>query len=147
MKQEVWLHKHVGFRKDEDTGERTEIWVPVCSPFTVTALLKTVDADDAHGLRIKLRDMNGEPRFLDIDRGDLARLGAAEIRARLLRAGMQIANGGEATVIEILKAHKPDLILTVSIAPGLAPARTGADFHYTRGPSKPAAGNRDRTDP
>jgi len=34
--------------------------------------------------------MGGHPRAVDFDRAELARLGASEIRARLLEAGLRV---------------------------------------------------------
>jgi hypothetical protein len=89
------------------------VWLPICSPFTVSAVLRMADDDAAYGLRVKLEDLHDGPRTVDFDRGELSHLSASEIRARLLRAGMRIANGGELTIIELLKEAKPAVTLTV----------------------------------
>ena len=46
-------------------------------------------------LRVCVQDMGGQPRAVDFDRAELARLGASEIRARLLEAGLRVEGDGE----------------------------------------------------
>src|SRR5712671_646376 len=59
--------------------------------------------------------MSGQPRAVDFDRAELARLGASEIRARLLEAGLRVEADGESVVVQVLKAAKPsDCIIVVS---------------------------------
>jgi hypothetical protein len=84
----------------------------------VPALLRMVDADDAYGLRVSLQDMSGQPRAVDLDRAELARLGASEIRARLLGAGLRVEGDGEAVVLQALKAAKPSDSVIVISQPG-----------------------------
>jgi len=48
--------------------------------------------------------MSGRSRVVDLDRAELARLGASEIRARLLEAGLRFENEGENVVVPALKA-------------------------------------------
>src|SRR5205807_2026378 len=97
------------------SGEKVPIWTPISSPFGVPALLRMADADDAYGLRVSVEDMSGEPRAVDFDRAELARLGASEIRARLLEVGLRVEADGEAVVVQALKAAKPsDFIIVVS---------------------------------
>jgi hypothetical protein len=50
--------------------------------------------------------MSGRSRVVDLDRAELARLGASEIRARLLEAGLRFENEGENVVVQALKAAK-----------------------------------------
>jgi hypothetical protein len=112
---EIWVHKFVGEKNDMESGEKVAAWAPVSSPFGVPALLRVADADDAYGLRVSVQDMSGQPRAVDLDRGELARLGASEIRARLLEAGLRVEGDGESVVLQALKAAKPsDLIFVVS---------------------------------
>jgi hypothetical protein len=94
---EIWVHKFVGEKNDMESGEKVATWIPVSSPFGVPALLRMADADDAYGLRVSLQDMSGEPRTVDLDRAELARLGASEIRARLLEAGLRVQADGESS--------------------------------------------------
>jgi hypothetical protein len=112
---EIWVHKFAGEKSDMETGEKVVVWIPVSSPFGVPALLRRADADDAYGLRVSVQDMSGQPRAVDFDRSELARLGASEIRARLLEAGLRVEADGEAVVVQVLKAAKPsDCIIVVS---------------------------------
>jgi hypothetical protein len=74
---EIWVHKFVGEKNDMESGEKVAAWAPVSSPFGVPALLRVADADDAYGLRVSVQDMSGQPRAVDLDRGELARLGAS----------------------------------------------------------------------
>jgi hypothetical protein len=113
--RELWVHKFVGEKTDMESGEKVAVWAPVSSPFGVPALLRMADADDAYGLRVSIQDMSGQPRAVDFDRADLARLGASEIRARLLEAGLRVEADGESIVLQALKAAKPsDTIIVVS---------------------------------
>jgi uncharacterized protein DUF927 len=62
--------------------------------------------------------MSGQPRTVDFDRAELARLGASEIRARLLEAGLRVEGDGESIVTRLLKAAKPSDCITVVSRPG-----------------------------
>jgi hypothetical protein len=108
---EIWLHRH-----KKATGEKkTDELVAVCSPFAIPAFLRKIDGEEAYALRIAVQDLNGNARLLDIDRGDLARQGASEIRARLMRAGLRVDNGGENDIVAALKRIRPqDEIIAVS---------------------------------
>jgi hypothetical protein len=112
---EIWVHKWVGEKTDTESGEKVAAWTPVSSPFGVLALLRMADADDAYGLRVSVQDMSGRPRAVDFDRAELARLGASEIRGRLLEAGLRVESDGDFVVLQALKAAKPsDSIIVVS---------------------------------
>ena len=50
--------------------------------------------------------MSGRSCVVDLDRAELARLGASDIRARLLEAGLRFENEGENVVVPALKAAK-----------------------------------------
>ena len=84
----------------------------------VSALLKMANEDDAYALRVLVQDMSGEPRIVDFQRGELARLGASEIRARLFAAGLRVEGDGENVCVQLLKAAKPPTIITVVSRPG-----------------------------
>jgi Domain of unknown function (DUF927) len=115
---EVWVHKLVGEKSDVARGEEVAVWAPVCSPVGVPALLRKADEDDTYGLRVCVQDMSGQPRTVDFDRAELARLGASEIRARLLEAGLRVEGDGESIVTRVLKAAKPSDCITVVSRPG-----------------------------
>ena len=115
---EIWIHKFIKAEKDEETGERNEIWQPVCSPMSPALRLHMLDDDDLYGLRVYLADMGDHPRAVDFHRGELARLAASEIRSRLLGAGLRVANGGETTIVEILKEARPERYLDMASATG-----------------------------
>ena len=104
---ELWVHKFLWVTKDKETGEEVEVWAPICSPFSMSAWLRLVDDDDAYGVRVLVADHKAAPRALDFQRGELSRLGASEIRSRLMDAGMRVANGGEDTIVEVLKEAAP----------------------------------------
>jgi len=87
---EIWVNKLAGEGSDVGSGEKVQVWIPISSPFGVPALLRMADADDAYGRRVLVEDMSGQPRAVDFDRAELARLGASEIRARLLEAGLRV---------------------------------------------------------
>ena len=112
LTSEIWVHKSAR-AKAADGAEPEEHWVPICSPFTVVAVLQMADTDEAYGLRLMLRDLVGEMRTVDIDRNQLSRLGGAEVKARLLGVGMRFVNGGENTVVEVLKEVRPAATITV----------------------------------
>ena len=115
---EIWVHKLAREENDMESGEKVAVWTPVSSPFGVKALLRLADADDAYGLRVSLQDMSGHPRAVDLDRAELARLGASEIRARLLEAGLRVEGDGESVVLQALKAAKPSDTIIVVARPG-----------------------------
>ena len=115
---EIWIHKFIKGEEDEETGERNETWLPVCSPMSPALRLHMLDDDDLYGLRVCLVDMEDHPRAVDFYRGELARLAASEIRSRLLGAGLRVANGGESTIVEILKEARPERYLDMASATG-----------------------------
>ncbi|MBI1209752.1 MAG: DUF927 domain-containing protein [Azospirillum sp.] len=107
---EVWVHKCTG-RDDDGTLH----WLPVSSPFGIAARLRHADQADAYGLRVMIRDMAGQSRPIDIDRATLARMGATDIRALLLGAGLRVEGDGEMVAVSALKAAQPEReIITVS---------------------------------
>ena len=107
----IWIHK-IALRENKDTGEKEEIATPVCSPFGTVALLVLKDADEAYGLRVAVRDLNGGSRIVEFDRADLARLAASEIRARLMAAGLRIEQDGDSVAVQLLKATNPQTVIT-----------------------------------
>lgn len=113
LTSEIWAHKLVKAKAAAGEDAAEERWVPICTPFSVIAVLQMADAEEAYGLRLMLRDLVGEMRAVDIDRSQLSRLGGAEVKARLLGAGMRFANGGENTVVEILKEVRPPATIIV----------------------------------
>jgi hypothetical protein len=115
---EVWVHKLAGEKSDVASGEEVAVWAPICSPVGVPALLRKADEGDIYGLRVCVQDMSGQPRTVDFDRAELARLGASEIRARLLEAGLRVEGDGESIVTRVLKAAKPSDCITVVSRPG-----------------------------
>ena len=107
----IWVHKVVMVGKGED---KVEIEVPICTPFGMPARLRYLDQSDTYGLRIMVQDMGGTPRPIDVDRGDFAKMGAAEARAMLFAAGLRVEDDGEKVAVECLKAADPaDEILLV----------------------------------
>ena len=80
-------------------AKKSRFGFPSPRPSGCRALLRRADADDAYGLRVWVQDM-GRPRAVDFDRAELARLGASEIRARLLEAGLRVEADGEAVVVQ-----------------------------------------------
>jgi hypothetical protein len=116
-RDEIWMHKW-SEKCDQETGERFESWTPIASPMGAAALLQLVGEDDAYGLRVLVEDMSGKPRTVDFERGELARLGASEIRARLFAAGLRVDSDGENICIQFLKAAKPPTLVTIVSRPG-----------------------------
>ena len=103
-------------RRDRKDGN--EQWERKCTPIGVTAQLRMADTENAYGLRVVIEDMDGQPRALDFDRADLARMAAADIRARLFAAGLRVEDDGEHVAVAILKAAAPDKVVTVVSRPG-----------------------------
>ena len=112
----IKVHKLID--KDPVTGEAQEVWLPVATPFGVTARLRRADQEDGYGIRVVVEDMAGEPRDIDFNRGDLARMGAAEVRAQLFEAGLRTEGEGEAIAVQVLKAADPAREVVVVSRPG-----------------------------
>src|SRR5690606_29102553 len=71
--------------------------------------------EGTYGLRLLVRDMQGEPRAVDLPRAGLARQGAQEIRSALFAAGLRSYGDGDQVALAVLKAADPrDEILVVS---------------------------------
>jgi hypothetical protein len=115
---EIRVHKFGGEKTDVASGEKVAVWTPVSSPFGVPARLRYVDQADAYGLRCAVQDMNGQPRRIDLDRGGLAKMGAADIRSMLFAAGLRTEADGETIAVQCLKAAKPVLEILVVRRPG-----------------------------
>ena len=114
----IKVHKIVGRRTDPATGQVAEITVPVATPFGVPARLRHADQQDAYGLRCVVQDMNGQPRAVDFDRGELAKLNASEIRSKLYAAGLRTEADGELVAMQCLKAADPEREIVVYHRPG-----------------------------
>jgi hypothetical protein len=98
--------------------EGNERWERKCTPIGVTAQLRMADAENTYGLRVAIQDMGGQSRSLDLDRADLARMAAADIRSRFFEAGLQVEGDGEHIAVQILKAAAPKNVITVVSRPG-----------------------------
>jgi hypothetical protein len=79
---DVLMHRNAGKDRDGHT-----IWRVIASPFGVPARLRYLDQEDAYGLRMLIRDMQGEPRAVDFARAGLARQGAQDNPIRLVCRG------------------------------------------------------------
>lgn len=112
---EIWVHK---FERANRNHETLDPWIPIATPMGVPALLQMANDDDAYGLRVLVQDMSGNPRAVDFERSELARLGASEIRARLFAAGLRVAGDGEHICVQLLKAAKPATRITIVSRPG-----------------------------
>ncbi|ACL58967.1 bifunctional DNA primase/polymerase [Methylobacterium nodulans] len=112
----VMVHKEVPAKR-RDAAAAT-VAVPVATPFGMTARIRYLDREDAYGLRIAVEDMSGRPRYIDIERGDLARQGAGEIRALLFAAGLRTEDDGEHIAVRALKAADPKAEILVVSQPG-----------------------------
>ena len=108
----VMLHKEV------DRKNGPPIAIPVATPFGVTARLRFADREAAYGLRVAIQDMAGKPRYIDIERSDLARQGGGPIRERLFREGLKTEDDGEHVAVKCLKAAAPEIEITVVSYPG-----------------------------
>jgi hypothetical protein len=103
----IKVHKVLGTRTDPVTGAVHQIRLAIATPFGVPARLRHTDQQDAYGLRCMVQDMNGQPRAVDFDRAELAKLNASEIRSKLCAAGLRTEAGGEQIAVESLKAADP----------------------------------------
>lgn len=114
----IWLHKLVANKIDQDTGERQQVWEPVSSPFGNLALISTLGSQPAYGLRVHIQTLEGASSAVDILRADLPKLGASGIRSELMQSGLRVANGGELTIVEILKQAEPETCIGATTAVG-----------------------------
>ncbi len=113
---EVWVCRVC---KDKNSASGDELgYTPVCTPLGAVARLQLVDEDNAHGLRVAVRGMDGEPRYLDMPRAELARTGGSETRARLMAAGLRVEGDGEAVAAMILRAARPRREIKIVSRPG-----------------------------
>ncbi|MGE3404983.1 MAG: toprim domain-containing protein, partial [Vicinamibacterales bacterium] len=110
---EVLVHRNAG--KDKDGRA---LWRAVASPFGIPARLRYLDHDSAYGLRLLVRDMQGEPRAVDLPRAGLARQGAQDARAALYAAGLRTYGDGDQVAISVFKAANPDEEILVVSRPG-----------------------------
>ncbi len=112
---EPWLHRFEG--RDKRTGE--EQWTPLCSPVGIIARLRRVDDANAYGVRVRLQDMAGQPRELDFDREELAKMGGAEIRSMLFAHGLRSETmDGDMIAVTMLKAAAPPDEIAIVGRPG-----------------------------
>jgi hypothetical protein len=114
----IKVHRFDGSRTDPDSGATVPILTPVATPFGVPARLRYADEQDAYGLRCIVQDMSGQPRAVDFDRAELAKLNGSEIRGKLLAAGLRPEGEGEKIALEALKAADPDREIIIVRRPG-----------------------------
>jgi hypothetical protein len=62
--------------------------------------------------------MNDQPRTVDFDRAELAKLNGSEIRAKLFAAGLRTEGEGDKIALEVLKAADPDHEIVILRRPG-----------------------------
>jgi hypothetical protein len=110
---EVWVH-NVIYRKNQETNRVERVHIPLCSPFCVVAWLRLIDLENAYGVRLSVADRDGQPRPVDFHRSELARVGATEVRARLMEVGLRIAKDGERVITDLLKEIKPQSEIAVT---------------------------------
>jgi hypothetical protein len=104
----IKVHKVLGFTTDPVTGLVQPLRIAVATPFGVPARLRHANQQDAYGLRCTVEDMKGQSRAIDFDRGDLAKMNAADIRAKLYAAGLRTEGDGEQVAVQCLKAADPE---------------------------------------
>jgi hypothetical protein len=125
---EIWLYRLKGIREDKQTGEREEIWEAVSSPFGNFVLLLTAGGHMTHGLRVHVRTATGAVDTVDFMRAELPKLGASGVRSAMMSAGVRLANGGENTIVEILKQIQPGEFIQVIAAFGRNQTGSGNVF-------------------
>jgi hypothetical protein len=113
----VKVHRWNGLRTDAN-GARVPDLTPVATPFGITARLRHADQQDAYGLRCVVQDMNGQPRAVDFNRAELAKLNGSEIRSKLFAAGLRTEGEGEKIALEALKAADPAREIIIVRRPG-----------------------------
>ena len=106
--EQIWLCRFKGIREDRETGEHEEIWEAISSPFGNFVLLVTTGERITHGLRVHVQTFTGAVNTIDFMRSELPQLGASGVRSALMGAGVRVANGGEMTIVEILKQVQPN---------------------------------------
>ena len=112
--EQIWLYRFKGIHEDKETGEQEEIWEAVSSPFGNFVLLVTTGERIAHGLRVHVQTFTGAVNTIDFMRSELPQLGASGVRSALMGAGVRVANGGEMTIVEILKQVQPNDCIDVA---------------------------------
>ena len=85
----VKVHKSLGVDIDPVTGISSEQWIPIATPFGITARLRYANQTNAYGLRVSVQDMAGRSREVDFDRAGLAKMAGAEIKSMLFAAGLR----------------------------------------------------------
>lgn len=110
----IMVHQKTGI----DPETREPIWTPICSPIGIPARLRHVDRDNGFGLRVVVADMAGESRSIDLDRGALARMAAADIRSLLFDAGFRCEGDGEHVAVRLLKGADPNAEIAIVSRPG-----------------------------
>ncbi|CAA7614957.1 DUF927 domain-containing protein [Magnetospirillum sp. SS-4] len=110
---EILVHRNMGSGKDGRT-----MWQAVASPFGIPSRLRYLDHDDAYGLRVVIRDMQGNPRVVDFPRAAIAQQGAQEIRSALYAAGLRTLADGDQVAVMLLKAANPQAETLVVSRPG-----------------------------
>jgi hypothetical protein len=105
-------------REKENPETNRKEWIPFATPFSLMARLRYMDEADAYGIRCVVQDMGGQPRDLDFDRDQFAKMAASDIRASLFRAGLRAEFNGEYDVVNILKATAPEREIIVVSRPG-----------------------------
>lgn len=110
---EIMVHRNMGSGKDGRT-----VWQAVASPFGIPTRLRYLDQDDTYGLRVVIRDMQGNPRVVDFPRAAIAQQGAQEIRSALYAAGLRTCADGDQVAVMLLKAANPQAETLVVSRPG-----------------------------
>jgi hypothetical protein len=125
---EIWLYRFKGTREDKQTGDKQEIWEPVSSPFGKLVLLLSAGEHGTHGLRVHIRTFAGTTDAIDFMRAELPKLGASGVRAAMMGAGVRVGNGGEQTIVDILKQAQPGEFIQITTAFGWTEAEGDSVF-------------------
>jgi hypothetical protein len=123
----IKVHQVAGFTTDPISGLVRPQLIPIATPFGVPARLRHADQHDDYGLRCVVQDMNGQPRAVDFDRSEMAKLNATEIRGKLFAAGLRIEARGDQIAVECLKAADPTCEILVYRRPGWHPVPGTSD--------------------
>jgi hypothetical protein len=123
--RQIMIHRE---RMNPETGKVEQI--AVSTPVSAIARLRFVDHEDAYGLRCVVQDMAGNPRKLDLDRGEFAANRGQPAKKALFEAGLRTELNGEATVLDLLKRSSPETEIAIVHRPGWhrAPAQPHSVF-------------------
>jgi hypothetical protein len=128
----VWLHKLVSVKEDKTTGEKTETWLPICTPFRVVEEHRIGAGETDYGIKVELEDRDWISS-LTFSRQELWAANSATLVGRLFGAGLRTANNGHFDVVVILREARASNVLFAFARSGWHPADAGERVFVTPG--------------